>query len=218
MARTKKRALVSGLISNRDALIYATILGILGFAVLAMYTNLTTVLLGLAGIFFYVVVYGVAKRRSVHGTIIGSISGSLPPVAGYTAVSGNIDGGAILLFLILTCWQMPHFYAIALYRLKDYQAANIPVLPAVHGAKATKIQIMTYIFAFTAAAAWLSVAGYTGYVYRVIVILLGAAWLALGARGFQTANDQRWARKMFLFSLAVIMILSITISLDSLLP
>jgi protoheme IX farnesyltransferase len=218
MERTKKRALVNGSISATGALVYASVLGAGGFLVLAWYTNLLTVVLGLLGLFFYVVVYGVGKRRGVYGTVIGSISGALPPVAGYTAVSGRLDAGAAILFLILVCWQMPHFYAIALYRLKDYAAAGLPVLPVVKGPRTTKIQIMAYIITFTVAAVALTAFGYAGFTYLAVVILLGAGWLGLGARGFRAGDDQRWARKMFLFSLAVIMILSLTISLNAWLP
>ena len=138
MARTKKRALVTGDIPVKNALIFGTLLGILGFLILFSYTNLLTGVIGVIGVVMYVVVYGYFKRRTVHGTLIGSISGAIPPVAGYTAVTNLIDTGAILLFLILVFWQMPHFYAIAVYRIEDYKKAGIPVLSVVKGIPTTK--------------------------------------------------------------------------------
>ena len=218
MSRTKRRALVTQSISVRSAIIYAVILGLIGSTVLALYTNLLTLGLALFGFFAYVVMYGIGKRRSVHGTVVGSISGALPPVVGYTAVTGRLDAGALILFLILVLWQMPHFYAIAIYRLDDYAAANIPVLPLAHGLRATKIQILVYIVAFILAAWSLSLFGYAGITYLVVSLALGAAWLALGLRGFNNANDNDWARKMFRFSLVVITGLCVMVSLNSLLP
>jgi protoheme IX farnesyltransferase len=214
MARTRKRALVKGLVSLRHALAYATILGLAGAMLLAAGTNLLTLALALAGWFFYVVVYGIAKRRTVHGTVIGSISGAVPPVVGYAAVTGHLDLGALLLFVILVLWQMPHFYAIAIYRREDYAAAHIPILPIVSGPRAAKIQILLYIAAFMIASLALTAFGYAGYAYLAVAAVLGLTWLGLGLRGFAAANDQHWARKMFRFSLIVITLLCIVMSLN----
>jgi protoheme IX farnesyltransferase len=222
MARTKNRAFVKGLVSARAAGIYAAVLAVAGFLVLGIYVNALTVLVGLIGWVFYVVVYGIGKRRTVHGTVIGSISGATPIVAGYTAAADRLDGAALILFLILVLWQMPHFYAIAMYRFNDYKAAGLPVLPVKKGAYRTKLQIMLYITAFTIAAALLTVFGYTGYIYLTVVMLLGLAWLRLGLLGFRTAGDkaadEKWARKMFFFSLIAILVLSIMIALGGRLP
>jgi protoheme IX farnesyltransferase len=218
MARTKKRALVTGLIAGRNAMLYATTLGVVGFGVLAAYTNFLTVLLGLIAIFSYVVLYGFAKRRSVHGTLVGTLPGALPPVAGYTAAMNQLDAAAIILFLILVFWQMPHFYAIAMYRFDDYKAAGVPVLPVKKGMKAAKVQILLYIVAFIIACAALAVYGYGGDTYLVVSLVLGYSWLYLGVKGFKTADDKRWARKMFGFSLLVISLLSLVISLNAWLP
>jgi len=133
MARTKKRALVQGTISGKHALIFATMLGVLGFALLLAYTNTLVTVIGVIAFIDYVVLYGISKRRSVYGTIVGSISGAAPIVAGYVAVTNQFDLGALLLFFILVYWQMPHFYGIAMYRFDDYKAAGIPVLPVQKG-------------------------------------------------------------------------------------
>jgi protoheme IX farnesyltransferase len=215
MARTKKRALVTGSVQGWQAITYASVLAVLGFAILVVFTNRLTVVLGVIAIVMYVLVYGFAKRRSSLGTIVGSVAGALPPAAGYTAVTGHFDGGAWLLFLVLTLWQMPHFYAIAIYRLKDYAAAGIPVLPAVRGNTRTKLSIMVYIVAYTAAASLLAVFGYASYAYLAVVLLLGVAWFGRGLQMYKTANDIQWARKMFFLSLIVLLVWAITVSVDS---
>lgn len=218
MARTKKRALAIGSVSPTAALTYATILGVVGFGILALYTNAITVLLGVIALVVYVVFYGIFKRRSVHGTLVGSIAGALPPAAGYTAVIGQFDIGAALLFLILVFWQMPHFYAIALYRERDYKAAGIPVLPLVYGVRATKIAILGYLLAFIVACAALTVCGYTGYSYLIIMLAIGLWWAVAAIKGFYASNNEKWARKLFLSSLIVLLVFCFSIVLDAWLP
>lgn len=215
MSRTKKRALVNGAITERSALIFASILGFLGAFILASFTNLLAWGVALLGMFFYVVVYGIGKRKTVWGTVIGSISGAIPPVVGYVAVTDNINLVALLLFITLVFWQMPHFYSIAMFRLKDYKAAKIPVLPAVKGNATTKRQIIGYTYGFVAASALLGVAAHTGDLYLLGILVLGAAWLWLGVKGFKVEDDINWARKMFGFSLLVITGWSLLISIDS---
>ncbi len=218
MARTRNRALVNGTVSGRSALIYATVLGVVGFISLILLTNWLTVLVGVMAFIDYVALYGLFKRRSVYGTIVGSISGAAPVVAGYVAVTDHFGMAALLLFLILVFWQMPHFYAIAMYRFKDYAAADIPVLPRVSGMFLTKIQIMSYIVAFTVACSLLSVFGYTGLVFRLVMLITGIVWFVQAYAGFKTKNDVAWARKMFFISLIVILVLSVMLSVGALLP
>lgn len=218
MDRTKKRALVTGSISTTAALLYAAILATVGFVMLALFTNLLTVLLGVIATITYIVLYGIAKRRSVHGTLVGSIAGALPPVAGYTAASNTFDSAAVIIFLVLVFWQMPHFYAIAMYRMKDYAAASIPVLPIKHGVHATKIQIVTYTVLFLIAVSMLTVLGYTGYTYLTVMLGLGLAWLYKQLTGFNAQDDIRWARSIFFFSLLVLMAFSVMVAVGALLP
>lgn len=201
MKRTSWRALASDTIPVRSALIFAFVLGLAGFTMLAAFTNRATFIVGLVGFIDYVAVYAWAKRRSWHGTLVGSVSGSAPLVAGYTAVTARFDAGALLLFLIMAFWQMPHFYAIAMRRLKDYKAANIPVLPAVKGMRAAKSQIIIYITAFMAADILLYALGYAGRFFAVVMGFYATIWLSLGVKGLSAANDKRWAKKMFLYSL-----------------
>lgn len=214
MERTKNRALVTGAVSSFNALFFGALLCIAGVAILSYYTNALTVLVALSGFFVYLVLYAFWKYRSFYGTLIGSLAGGVPPVVGYCAVSNQLDLGAFLLFMIMVLWQMPHFFAIAMYRLKDYKAAAIPVLPVTKGAYVTKVQILLYIIAFALTSLMLTYVGYTGVVYLAVASVLSLGWFALGLKGFKAANDQVWARQMFVFSLVVIMGLCVTISLD----
>lgn len=218
MKRTQKRALVSGEISKRSALVFGVVLGVLGIATLIVFTNPVTVLVGMVGWFAYVVVYSIFKRRTRFGTLVGSVSGAIPPVAGYTAVTSTLDLGAVLLFVILVCWQMPHFYAISIFRRKDYSSANIPVLPLVKGVRITKRHILYYIAAFIGVASLLTLFDYTGYAYLFVVCGLGFIWFYVGAKRFRITDDTKWARNMFGMSLIVLLGFSVMISLDSLLP
>lgn len=217
MERTKQRALVNGDISVQHALLFGGVLGIVGAGILGVYTNLLTMAIAIVGFIFYVVIYGIGKRATVHGTLIGSISGAIPPVVGYTALSNDLDTAALLLFIIMTTWQMPHFYAIAMYRLKDYKAAGIPVLPAVSGMRATKIQILGYIVAFIIASLSLTILGYTGLVYAAIMATIGFIWLARGIAGFKATDDIVWAKQMFGFSLLALLAFCGSLIIDALL-
>ena len=215
MERTKKRVLVLGLVPEFNALIYAIVLGFLGIKILVLFTNILTVLIALFGFFFYVVVYSLfAKRLNSYGTLIGSISGAVPPVVGYVAVSGTLDAGAIILFLILTLWQMPHSYAIAIYRLKDYTNAHIPVLPVSSGIQTTKVHMLLYIILFLFASLLLTIYGYTGTYYAVIMAVISLLWLLMGVLGFSAKDEHKWARNMFTYSILVICVFSIVISLS----
>lgn len=218
MRRTQKRATVTGDISGRNALIFGAVLGALGFAVLALFTNTLVVMSGLIAIFFYVVLYGIAKRASSLGTVVGSVPGALPPVAGYLAVSNSLDTGALVIFLIMAIWQMPHFYAISIFRLKDYAAAGLPVLSVKRGVKTTKLYIMLYIAAYIAVIPLLTILGYTGYAYLAVMGGIGVFWFWKGVSGFAATDSTAWARKMFGVSLIVLLTFSFILSVDVWLP
>jgi protoheme IX farnesyltransferase len=217
MVRTKKRATASGKISALAVNLYGAVLGILGFAFLTQ-TNLITFVIGLTAFISYVILYGYAKRKTMHGTLIGTIPGSAPLIAGYTAVTNSLDLAVLLLFLIMFTWQMAHFYSIAIFRLKDYQNAGIPVMPAARGIRFTKLQIIAYIFVFIIAVIDLSFFGYTGLSFLFVISGLGIYWLFKAIDGFKVRSDTKWARGMFGFSLIVLLALSVMISLNSFLP
>ena len=219
MARTKARAVASGKIKGRHAVIFSIVLGALGLSVLILGVNWLVVAIGLIGFIDYVWLYAMfSKRRSVHGTLVGSISGAMPITAGYCAVTNRVDGGAILVFLALFFWQMPEFYSIAIYRRKEYQAAGVPVISVVKGVKRTKIEILLYTIAFVAATLLLTIFGFTGYLYFVIMALLGSYWLLLAIKGLHRTDSDQWARQMFHFSLVVLLAYCLALSIGALLP
>lgn len=212
MSRTKNRPLAKGLIPHFNALLFANALGLSGIFILALYTNLLTVLMALLGFFIYVILYSLWKYRSTLATLVGSIAGALPPVIGYCSVSNRLDAGACILFTILVLWQMPHFFSIALYRFDDYAAASVPVLPIKKGIFTTKVQMLLYIIAFFPAT--LLLFSYTGYAYLLVAAPLSLAWLYLSIRGFYTTNDRLWARNMFRLSLLIVTALCLMMSID----
>ncbi|CDQ53253.1 cyoE [Klebsiella pneumoniae] len=219
MERTKNRVLVKGLISPEASLVYATLLGIAGFMLLWFGANPLACWLGVMGFVVYVGVYSLyMKRHSVYGTLIGSLSGAAPPVIGYCAVTGDFDSGAAILLAIFSLWQMPHSYAIAIFRFKDYQAANIPVLPVVKGISVAKNHITLYIVAFAVATLMLSLGGYAGYKYLVVAAAVSVWWLGMALRGYKVADDKVWARKLFVFSIVAITALSVMMSVDFMVP
>ena len=214
MERTKKRALVRGTISGNSALIFASVLGILG-AISLLFTNLLTLVIALFGLFAYVCLYSLwSKRYTVHSTLIGAISGAIPPVVGYCAVTNSLDTGAIILFLILAAWQLPHAFAIAVYRFDDYKAAAIPVLPVQKGIFVTKVYMALSTGLFFCSILSLYLFGYTGIVYLIALSALSFAWLALSIAGFFTSNDTLWGQRMFLLSLVIIFSFCVLIAID----
>lgn len=215
MERTKNRPLVRGLIDPKVSLVYASVLGIAGIVLLLVAANAVAMLIAVVGFVIYVGVYSLyMKRKSVYGTLVGSLSGAAPPVIGYCAVTGQFDTGALILLLIFSLWQMPHSYAIAIFRFKDYQAANIPVLPVIKGISVAKNHIILYIIAFMFATLMLAISGYAGYKYLIVAAAVSVWWLGMALSGYKTTNDRLWARKLFVFSIVAITSLSVMMSVD----
>jgi protoheme IX farnesyltransferase len=214
MTRTRRRALAEGTISPVYALLFALLLGASGTLFLGVYANLLTLFVALFGFFVYVILYSFSKYHSVHGTLIGSVAGAVPPLAGYCAAAGRLELGAWILFAMIVLWQMPHFFAIAINRLEEYAAASIPVLPLKRGIRTTKVHMFAYTAAFTLAALALPVCRCVTPLYLAAALPLCAYWLALSVRGFWCADDQLWARNMFRCSLIVIIGLCLAIPLS----
>lgn len=210
MERTKFRPTALGQINERKLMLLGIVLAFAGFAELFFFTNPLTALIAFIGFFFYVIVYSLYfKRKSIFGTALGSISGAIPPVIGYCAANNTFNTGAILLFLMLVFWQMPHSYAIAIYRMKDYVAANIPVLPLKKGIPTTKISMLVHSILFFIVSLLLTYFSYTGEIYFILAFLLNGYWVYLIARGFFTVDNVSWARKVFFISIIIITLLSL---------
>lgn len=217
MVRTKNRELVTGKIKPSHALIYGSVLGILGIASLLAFTNVLTAGIGMLAFISYVFIYGYAKRKGPFGTVVGSLPGALSLVAGYTALTGVLDVTAIILFAIMVLWQLPHFYAIAIYRIKDYTAAELPVLSITKGIGATKKRIIMYICLYGVVSTFLYIFSYAGLTY-LIVMALASVWWAWAATRPHSSNLDLWAKKVFGQSLVVLLVFSVLISINNFLP
>ncbi|MXP56241.1 heme o synthase [Pantoea sp. Mhis] len=219
MKRTCNRVLATGLISVKLSLIYGIILIIAGCILLYYKVNTLTMILASIGFVIYVVIYSLyMKRNSMYGISIGSISGAIPPIIGYCAVSDRLDICALILLFIFSLWQIPHSYAIAILHLDDYQDAKIPVLPAVKGIKLTKFYIILYILIFIISSSMLTLNGYTGYKYLIVTSIVNICWLSLALSGYKSSNNKVWAYKVFIFSIFAIASLSIMMSIDFIIP
>ena len=219
MQRTHKRALPGGRIPLRQAIIFGSTLGFTGLIVLILGTNLPTLLLGVTGWLTYVVVYTYAKPRTVHATLLGSIPGATPIAAGYTAATGRFDVAALLLFSIMVVWQLPHFYAISMFRRDDYAAAGVPVLAVVKGMAVTARTILGCISVLV--VAFVALYSFGGASASLTLGMVGIVlyWLAAGWR--QPDSDSAyspWARRMFRLSLIVLLSLCVALALDHWLP
>ncbi|MEH6711181.1 MAG: heme o synthase [Paraglaciecola polaris] len=216
MQRTCKRATVTGDVTISHALQFGLALGALGFGLLIHYTNNIAVGFAVLGYVVYVGVYSLyMKRHSVYGTLVGSLSGAVPPVVGYCAASGQFDAGAGILLLMFSLWQMPHSYAIAIFRFDDYAKANIPVLPVAQGIAKTKLHIVLYIAVFAIVSALLPLSGYTGLTFMSLACVTSLWWLFMALRGYRKNIELVvWARQIFGFSILTITALSVAMAFD----
>jgi len=214
MERTKNRALPAGRLDPNVVLRMGIYLGIAGTVILGS-VNMLTALLGLIGLFFYVVVYTYwLKRRSTLNTLIGGISGAMPPIMGYTAVTGTMDLTAWIFFLILFLWQPPHFLALAMRRAEDYKAAGFKMLPAVRGYEITKWHILRYTAILVPATFLLFGIHAVGTVYLIGIAILGFIWLAINTAGLFMKDAIRFARISFVYSLIYLNLFSLLIFID----
>jgi protoheme IX farnesyltransferase len=217
MKRTAKRDVANGKISISKALVFSAIIGLIGFGFLVVLTNFLTFILGVLAYVWYVVIYGIAKRTTPFSTIIGGVAGALPPMAGYTALTGRVDAAAVILFLMLFFWQIPHFYAISMFRRSDYSAAKLPVWTVKYGMKSTKRQIFISVILYAVVASLLFFFGYTGVIYLVLSTALSLYWIYKAVSLYKKADDVKWARSMFGVSLIVLLAVLALISVGGVL-
>lgn len=206
MSRTKNRGVASGRIPPRNALILGIGLLILGLAVLYVGTGkLAAAFTALVGHIFYVLIYTPLKRVTSLNTVIGGVSGAVPPVIGWVAVTGQVDMGAWLLFLILFLWQPPHFLALAMLKVDDYREGGLPMLPVVRGFEETKKQILYWTMALVPASLLLVLHANLGYLYLGTATVFGLIYLYKAFKGLSARDDLAWAKEMFGFSLIYLM-------------
>ncbi|MFM9281996.1 heme o synthase [Paenibacillus jiagnxiensis] len=209
MERTKNRPTVSGIVDVRSGLIIGTWIAVGGLVALYIASPLSA-FCGFLGLFLYVVPYTMwTKRKTIYNTEVGSLSGAMPPLIGWAAISPDIlHPGAIALFLLMVIWQMPHFYAIGIRRMEEYRAANVPMLPVVKGIRRTYVQMNVYLVA-------LFLCGFLFWSFNPYIAvanaLLSLGWLILSIYGYRRKQEDKWARSMFIFSLNHITVLLLMI-------
>lgn len=178
MSRTLNRPVAKGRVSPYQALLFSTILGLIGMAILLVYINPLTAWLTLASLFGYAVLYtSYLKRATPQNIVIGGLAGAVPPLLGWTAVTGEIHGHALLLVLIIFAWTPPHFWALAVHRKDEYAKAEIPMLPVTHGEKYTRISILLYTVLMILVTLLPFAVGMSGWLYISGALILGAGFL-----------------------------------------
>ncbi|MFL1781232.1 Protoheme IX farnesyltransferase [Candidatus Hepatincolaceae symbiont of Richtersius coronifer] len=218
MARTHNRPSISGAISNKCMVYYATLLGVLGTLILIIFVNWLTFFIILIGYLIYIILYSIyAKRKTSYSTIIGSLAGGILPLAGYTSFSNQLDLQGIILFLIILTWQMPHFYAIGIFRLQDYQAAGIPILPVTTSIKNTQIHIVVWCLIFIIVTILPFAFGYSSYLYLVTAVICSIFWTYISYKGLFALDVIQSARKVFFTSLVVLILLFFSLMIDKIL-
>ncbi|WP_066375954.1 MULTISPECIES: heme o synthase [unclassified Anabaena] len=218
MERTRHRPMPSGRVQPRDALIFAIALAILSFTLLTVFANLLAALLALSGIIFYVLVYTHwLKRHSTQNIVIGGAAGAIPALVGWAAVTGTLSWAAWLIFAIVFLWTPPHFWALALMIRDDYAKVGIPMLPVVEGATVTVKQIWYYTLITVVATLLLVYPLHaSGMIYAAFAAGLGGLFIRKSWCLLHNPEDRNLARDVFLFSISYMMLLCLSMVIDSL--
>jgi protoheme IX farnesyltransferase len=215
MERTKNRPLPKGTLSMRAASIFAAIIGTTGFLILYFGVNTLTAVLTLLAAIGYSVVYSLyLKRATSQNIVIGGLSGAMPPLLGWTAVTGQLDPQAWLLVLIIFTWTPAHFWALCLHRFHDYKKTDVPMLPVTHGISFTKLNIVLYSLLTIACSLLPYAIGMSGQLYFVCVLLLDAGLIGYALKLQFAKTDTRIALKTFQYSLVYLTGLFLVILLD----
>jgi len=201
MARTRARPLPRGAISAGATLVWSLALCGLGLGILLYWVNPLTAWLTLATFVGYSIIYTVIlKPLTPQNIVIGGLSGAMPPALGWAAVANDVPGQAWLLVLIIYAWTPPHFWALALYRTREYAAAGIPMLPVTHGSKFTRLHILLYTWLLSAVTLMPFIIGMSGWLYLLAALVLDALFLAYAWLLWQEYSDVA-ARKTFRYSI-----------------
>ena len=201
MQRTKKRPLVSGILSTNNVIIYAAVMAILGFCILYFRINTLTAWLTLVSLIGYAFIYTLYLKRSTpQNIVIGGAAGATPPLLGWTAMTGQIDLIAVVLFLIIFTWTPPHFWALALYRKEEYFAAKIPMLPVTHGEQYTRVHITLYTLMLTIVSFLPFIIKFSSLFYLVGAIILNLIFLYYVIK-MQLAKNNLLSNKIFNYSI-----------------
>jgi heme o synthase len=218
MARTRGRPLVMGGVNSTETLVLSGVLGGIGLSLLYHVVNAYTMWLTLATFVGYAIIYTVfLKPNTSQNIVIGGASGAMPPVLGWAAVTGETPGEAWLLFLIIFVWTPPHFWSLALYRVKEYAAAGLPMLPVTHGAEYTQRHVFLYTVGLSLITIVPFLIGMSSWFYLVSAVLLDAVFLGYAWLVWRRYSDDI-ARKSFRWSIIYLALLFAALLIDHYLP
>ncbi|OZB61588.1 MAG: protoheme IX farnesyltransferase [Lysobacterales bacterium 14-68-21] len=207
MARTARRPLATGALSVRQVLVFAVLLGIASMLVLGLLVNTLTAVLTFGGLIGYALVYtAYLKRATPQNIVIGGLAGAIPPVLGWTAVTGHLHAFALQLCLIIFVWTPPHFWALAIFRREDYARAQVPMLPVTHGVAYTRWHVLLYTVLLVVVTLLPALTGYTGLVYLGGAAVLDAVFLYYAVR-LMNPPDEYFAMRVFHYSIVYLMAL-----------
>ncbi len=218
MTRTRTRPLPTGRVNERDALVFALVLGVTGLTTLVLLVNPLTALLTFISLIGYAVVYTVfLKRATPQNIVIGGAAGAAPPMLGWAAVTNEVSGYSLLLFLIIFTWTPPHFWALAIARKDDYETAGVPMLPVTHGVELTKSFILSYTILLIIVSVLPYLTGMSGMFYLLGAVLLGGGFLYYAAR-LKFVNHDDIAMKTFAYSITYLIALFSFLLVDHYIP
>lgn len=218
MLRTQKRPVVRGAVSPQNALLFGVALNVVSFALLYTFANLLSAVLTLCATLFYIFVYTwLLKRSTPQNIVIGGAAGSIPPMVGWAAVTGNVGLPALYLFALIFFWTPPHFWALALLIKDDYARAGVPMLPVVKGVDKTKRDVLLYAILVAALAMLFFTTGVLSFVYLAAAAVLGAGFIFYAWQLWKGPGIEK-AKPMYLYSLAYLALLFLVIMVDSVLP
>ncbi len=222
MQRTSRRPLVTGAVSPREALVFGVVLSVASIALLAVTTTLLAAALAAAAIFYYAVLYTIVlKRHTRHSTLFGGVPGAAPVLIGWAAVTGSLDWPAIVFFGVVFCWQLPHFWALAMRFRDDYARADVPMLPVVASPMSVGRQtvVWTWLTVAVSLTLWPVAGGYgIGWIYTAAAAGLGLWFVVEAHRLLRRIRRDAEMKPMLLFhvSISYLALLSVTIIVDSL--
>lgn len=216
MTRTAKRPLPDRRLEPSWALVLGVLMGLFAVPTLTLAVNPVTGLLGFIALASYVAIYTPMKQYTPAALYVGALPGALPPLMGWTAVTGSIALPGLVLFGILFFWQIPHFIAISIFRQEEYERAGLKVLPSVRGIRAAKVQSAINAAALWAVSLLLVPYGLAGTIYLTAALVLGAHFFWTALLGFKAENDNAWAKKFFFASLIYLTGLFAALIIDAL--
>jgi heme o synthase len=217
MQRTAKRPLADGRLTDAEGLAFGIGLSLVSYYILACFVNGLAALLSLAGIVYYVILYSLwLKKATVQNIVIGGGAGAIPPLVGYAAATGNLDLTAWILFAIIFMWTPPHFWALAIVRMKDYERAGVPMMPVVRGELETRRQILVYTIELVIVTLLLPILHLAGNIYLIASLVLGGA-LLYAAWDVWKMGGNKLAWRMYKWSSTYLVFIFLAIMIDAVL-